>query len=409
MMYGISAKLCACLIGILPPIAILGIFFGKIVKKISFQSQESLSACLSFAEERFSSIKTVKIFGREKEESSAFSKKIESILALARKESIAAGSMYAMTGALANASLIFLLSLSSSMILANEITIGALTSFLMYTAYVGGSVSRNNRPFIKLLGLSNVFSEFLKGYGAFERIAPLLGPILREPRARELESPILRGHVSFENVKFTYFGKEGEYILDGFTAPQLACPGKITVLVGPSGKGKSTLISLLLRLYPVSSGKIMIDNTHNLESIDLNWLKEKVAVVPQDPQLFQESIANNIAYGKIGASDQEIMEAAKLANAHGFIENLPNRYDTVIGERGCTLSGGQRQRIALTRALIKNASILILDEPTSALDTENESLIHKMLQRLAADGISIVIITHKEATAAIADLKIELI
>lgn len=260
------------------------------------------------------------------------------------------------------------------------------------------------------LGLSSSFTEFVKGLGAFERVAPFLSSTSKcSSEQQNFPKPPIPfgGAIRLESIQFSYPEKENQITLKSNSCI-LAIPGKITAILGASGCGKSTLIALLLQLYPLTSGKIILDNNYLLRSADSSWFKSHISIVPQEPVLFQDSIANNILYGNQNASFDEIKFAAELANVNLFIESLPEEYNTVVGERGCSLSGGQKQRIAIARALLRNSPVLILDEPTSALDGESEKIIHETLLKLAKKGKAIIIITHKESTMEIAHRKVQI-
>ena len=269
-----------------------------------------------------------------------------------------------------------------------EITFGDLTRFILYTTFVAGAMGQ----------FAELYSQLQKAIGATQRVRELLresgeveavlGPL--PPSAL----PRLRGDVVFENVHFTYPSRPGVEVLQAINFA--ASSGQRIALVGPSGAGKSTLISLLLRLYDPSQGRLLIDG-RDARDYGLSELRGQMSMVPQEVLLFGGSIAENIAYGKPGASTEEIQQAARQANAHDFIQAFPEGYDTLVGDRGIKLSGGQRQRVAIARAILKNPVILILDEATSSLDSESERLIQEALETLMR-GRTSFIIAHRLAT-----------
>lgn len=274
------------------------------------------------------------------------------------------------------------------LVIAGELTPGQLVAFLVYTFSVAGAVG----------AFSGLFSQFQEALGASSRIFELLDEKsdLPEP-ANPLKLGSVRGEVRFEQVSFGY-GERGVVLEDVSLAAQ---PGEVVALVGPSGAGKSTLISLIPRFYDPTAGRILLDGV-DIRDLTLYDLRSNIALVPQETQLFSGTVAENIRYGKPGASDAEVIEAAKAANAHEFITSFPDGYATIVGERGIKLSGGQRQRVAIARALLKNPRILILDEATSSLDSESEALVQEALEVLM-QGRTTFVIAHRLSTIRSAD------
>jgi len=274
------------------------------------------------------------------------------------------------------------------LVVAGEMRTGQRVDFLVYALGVAGAVG----------AFSGLFSQFQEALGASSRIFELLDEKsdLPEP-ANPLKLGSVRGEVRFQHVSFGY-GERGVVLEDVSLAAQ---PGEVVALVGPSGAGKSTLISLIPRFYDPTAGRILLDGV-DIRDLTLYDLRSNIALVPQETQLFSGTVAENIRYGKPGASDAEVIEAAKAANAHEFITSFPDGYATIVGERGIKLSGGQRQRVAIARALLKNPRILILDEATSSLDSESEALVQEALEVLM-QGRTTFVIAHRLSTIRSAD------
>jgi ABC-type multidrug transport system fused ATPase/permease subunit len=268
--------------------------------------------------------------------------------------------------------------------------VGELISFVLYSTFIGASFG----------GIAELYAQIQKAVGATERVFELLDEMPEKINSNQNQSTEkIKGNVTFKNVAFHYPSRPEVQVLKdvSFTANF----GQKIALVGPSGAGKSTISSLLLRFYDIESGQILIDDK-NIYHYDLENLRGNMSIVPQDVILFGGSIRENIAYGKPNASEEEIMIAAKQANAFDFVNGFPEKFDTLVGERGIKLSGGQRQRIAIARALLKNPSILILDEATSSLDSESEKLVQEALENLM-EGRTSIIIAHRLSTIRSAD------
>jgi ABC-type multidrug transport system fused ATPase/permease subunit len=266
-----------------------------------------------------------------------------------------------------NTSLIAVLFVGGGMLNRGEITAGGLTSFAIQSAFVG----------LGFAGLATFYNDMSKGLMAAANVFRMLDTAREQKdhaadEAKLLAPATVAGHIRFENVCFQYPSRPDALVLDQVSLEFK--PNHVYAIVGPSGVGKSTLVSLLTRLYDPTSGSITIDG-HSIADLDTRWLRTKIAVVEQTSYLFADTIANNIRYGSPGASDEEVVKAARDANADAYISSLPDGYSTFVGEAGGLLSGGQAQRIAIARALLRKPSVLILDEATSALDGENERAI----------------------------------
>uniref|UniRef100_A0A3Q3EDP3 ATP-binding cassette, sub-family B (MDR/TAP), member 10 n=1 Tax=Labrus bergylta TaxID=56723 RepID=A0A3Q3EDP3_9LABR len=352
-------------------------------------AQATAGVSMMLAEERISNMRTVRAFGKELSEVNTYTQKTDQVLSLARKEAVLRAGFFGVTGLSGNIMILSVL-YKGGLLMANQhMTVGELSSFLMYTFWVG----------ISIAGLSSFYSELMKGFGAGSRLWELLDRKPEFPLNEGLVLPAeqLKGQLEFSDVSFAYPTRKEAPIFQNLS---LVVPaGTIMAVVGPSGSGKSTLVSLLLRLYDADSGVITVDG-HDIRDLNPYWLRSHIGTVSQEPVLFSCSIRDNIAYGAgdpESVSSEDIYRAARVANAYNFIQTFPKGFDTVVGEKGVLLSGGQKQRIAIARALLKNPKILLLDEATSALDSENEFLVQEALERLM-DGRTVVIIAHRMST-----------
>ena len=272
-----------------------------------------------------------------------------------------------------------------SLVQSGEIPFADLLTFIFYTAFIGGSVA----------GMGDMYAQVQKTVGASERILEILEEPSEVDADRELPLFVpVRGHVQFNDVQFAYPSRPEVPVLKGISFDVAA--GRKIALVGQSGAGKSTIVQLLMRYYAISGGQITVDD-RDLASFNVTDLRKNIAVVPQEVMLFGGTILENIQYGKPGASEAEVREAARKANALQFVESFPEGFQTVVGERGVKLSGGQRQRIAIARAILKDPAILILDEATSPLDAESERLVQEALDELMQNRTTIII-AHRLAT-----------
>ncbi|KAF1313854.1 Exonuclease 1, partial [Globisporangium splendens] len=396
MLLVVSPKLAIVMLAIVPPIAIGGVSYGRFVKKLTTEVQKQLSEATEIAEEKLSNIRVVRWFAKESHEIEVHKKKVDEVLALARKRSLASASFFGGVDFAVKMSMLGVLGYGGQMVADGLITSGELTSFLLYTLYVGFSFA----------GMSSFYSDLMKGIGASTRVFELLE---REPRIRSLDSwnslpESFTGHIQFEDVHFRYPTRPDSEIFHGLNLE--VKPNETIALVGPSGCGKSSVTALLARFYELdregSSGKILLDGV-DIATLNPTELRGIIGAVPQEPPLFACSIRDNIAYGCQGdATEEDVIRAAKTANAHDFIMSFPDGYNTIVGERGQALSGGQKQRVAIARALIKEPKILILDEATSALDPESEKLVQDAVDRAKA-GRTVILVAHRLSTIRSAD------
>ncbi len=362
--------------------------FGKRIRKSGSRIQEATADITSVLQETVSSARVIKSFVREDYEIQRFDR--ENI------NNFRANMKYAQLSATLTPTIEFVAAVGVTVILwyggnsviDGKITAGSLVAFLTYAVNISNPIKR----------LSRVIGNIQKALAAAQRVFDVLDlpeVIHDAPDAKAL--PTVRGHVRFNDVSFAY--NKGETVLSRVSFD--VQPGEMIAFVGPSGAGKSTVASLLPRFYDVTDGSITIDG-QDIRTVTLNSLREQVGIVPQETILFNGSVYDNILYGRLDATREEVEAAAKAANAHSFIMELPEGYNTMLGDRGVNISGGQRQRISIARAILKNPQILILDEATSALDTESERVVQEALDRLMIGRTSFVI-AHRLSTIKNAD------
>jgi ATP-binding cassette subfamily B protein len=385
----ISWKLTIFMLATFPIIVVSAIVFGRYIRVLSKKVQEKLAEANVIVEESLQSISIVKSFTNEKLESNRFSKTINETVTLALKTATLRGGFISFFIIGLFGGVVLVIWFGGNLVIEKEILIADLITFLTLTIFIGGSMS----------GLGDLYAQLQRTIGASERILE----ILEEKSELELEKVTLpnpiKGEIEFKSVNFSYPSRTDVEVLKDIDLK--IEPGKKIALVGHSGAGKSTIVQLLMKFYPDYSGQILIDG-QDIKYQDVTFLRQNVAIVPQEVILFGGTILENIAYGKPGASFNEVQEAARKANAIEFIEKFPEKFETIVGERGIKLSGGQRQRIAIARAILKDPAILLLDEATSALDSESEKLVQDALTELMK-GRTSIIIAHRLATIRNAD------
>ncbi|MQP76030.1 ATP-binding cassette domain-containing protein [Stenotrophomonas sp. MYb238] len=391
MLFVTSPRLAAfTLVGI--PLAVLPIILGaRRLEKASRASQDRVADANNLASETLGAVRTVQAHAREGYESGRFAEAVRVAVATARGRIRTQSLVTAIVITLVFGAVVLVLWSGAHDVIAGRISKGELGQFVFYALIGGGSVG----------ALAEVWNELQRAAGGMGRIAELLQERagVRAPDA-PLALPVpLRGDIRFDDVVFHYPQRPGHPALDGFTLH--VRPGETVALVGPSGAGKSTVLSLLLRFHDPESGAVSIDGI-DLRQAEPGALREQIALVPQQPALFASSAAENIRYGRLQASDEDVHAAARAAEADDFIRALPEGYASELGERGARLSGGQQQRIAIARALLKDAPILLLDEATSALDAQSERAVQQALERLMA-GRTTLVIAHRLATVLKAD------
>lgn len=390
----ISLKLTFALLIVLPFLIGIAIFFGKFIRNISRQAQDQLAESNTIVEETLQGIANVKAFVNEAFEAGRYERTLQKVVAIAVK-----GAKYrGMFGAFIVFCLfgtIFCEIWYGSYLVSihdNGMTFGKLTNFIVYAAFISAAMG----------SLPDLYANMQKAVGASERVLEILDETGEAVSINESENNIkqkIAGNLSFDNVVFAYPSRQELTVLNGISFD--AAAGQKVAIVGPSGSGKSTMAALILQFYYPQSGAILFDGKP-ADQYALTDIRNQVAIVPQDVLLFGGTILENIAYGKLSASKEDIIQAAKRANADQFITSFPEGYETLVGERGVKLSGGQRQRIAIARALLKNPAILILDEATSSLDSESERLVQEALEELMK-GRTSIIIAHRLSTIREAD------
>jgi ABC-type multidrug transport system fused ATPase/permease subunit len=385
-----SFKLTLLMLSVVPLVAVAAVIFGRFIRKYSKKVQDQVAESQVIVEETMQGISIVKAFANEWYEIARYNGKIKEIVKIAIKGGkyrgyFASFIIFCLFGAIV-AVVWFGVRLSIS----GEMSVGQLISFVLYSTFVGASFG----------GIAELYAQIQKAVGATERVFELLEEIPEKIKNTISNSnEKIKGDVSFNKVAFYYPSRKEIQVLKEVSFN--ANFGQKIAIVGPSGAGKSTIASLLLRFYDINGGEISIDGK-NIYDYDLETLRGNMSIVPQDVILFGGTIRENIAYGKPNATEDEIIKAAKQANAYQFIKGFPEKFETIVGERGIKLSGGQRQRIAIARALLKNPRILILDEATSSLDSESEKLVQEALEILM-EGRTSIIIAHRLSTIRSAD------
>lgn len=377
----------------MPPIILAGAFFGRRLQKLSGEAQAALGVTTTALEETLAGVRTVKAFGREGYEIARYGRSVERTFAVAMRRTRVRSVFGPTITLFAFLTLTGVLIFGAREVASGQLSPGALVSALLYMTMVAGSIG----------GLTGVYAQLREASGAAERLFEILDTtpqIADVPGAQPLPAPV-RGAVRIEALSFRYATIPSDAPPTLSDVDLTLASGETVALVGPSGAGKTTLANLLLRFYEPSVGRILLDG-RDLRDVTLASLREAVGVVPQEPALFGGTVGENIAYGRLDATQEAIVAAARAANAHGFIAELPEGYDTIVGERGIRLSGGQRQRVAIARAILKDPRLLILDEATSSLDNESEAAIQAALERLMR-GRTTLVIAHRLSTVERAD------
>jgi ATP-binding cassette, subfamily B, bacterial len=391
MMVISSPRLSGTLIAVIPLIVLPLVAFGRRVRTLSRGAQDTLADASSYASEIIGAMRTLQAFTNERLATGRFGQDVERAYAAARDATRARSFLTAVVIFLAFASIVAVLWVGSHDVLSGQITAGRLSQFLLYAALAAGALSE----------LSQVWGDVSAASGAAERLFEILRlkSAIAAP-ASPVALPVpARGDVRFANVRFAYPTRPGTDAVDGISFA--VKPGEKVAIVGPSGAGKSTLFHLMLRFYDPAGGSVSLDGVAIREA-DPRDVRSRIALVPQEPVIFATTVRENIRFGRPKADDAEVERAAGLAYATEFIDRLPQRFDTKLGERGITLSGGQRQRIAIARAILRDAPLLLLDEATSSLDAESETLVQTALEDLMRRRTTLVI-AHRLATVLSCD------
>jgi ATP-binding cassette, subfamily B, bacterial len=386
-----SAKLTGLVLLIVPLVIVPIVVLGRRLRTLSRENQDWIAASSGQASEALSSVQTVQAFTHEGESRRAFAVVTEKSFAAAKTRIKARALMTAIVIFLIFAGVVGVLWVGARDVRLGGMSIGDLVQFVIFSIMVAGSTG----------ALSEIWGELQRAAGATERLSELLSaedPIRDAVLPVDLAQPV-RGEIAFEDVTFHYPSRPGQSALEAVNLHVRA--GETVALVGPSGAGKTTVIQMIQRFYDPEKGRITLDG-QDLRDLGRGDFRRFIALVPQDPVIFAASARENIRFGRLGASDSEVEDAAKAAAAHEFLMALPQGYETYVGERGVMLSGGQKQRIAIARAILRDAPVLLLDEATSALDAESERAVQGAVERLSAERTTLIV-AHRLATVKKAD------
>ena len=386
MLFVTSSRLSILLFGLLPLVVLPVWFYGRKVRKLSRETQDLVADSSGIAGEVLNAINVVQAFTMESLQSRRFSDAVELSFQAARRRLSVGALLSGLIVLTAFSAIVIVLWTGARFVIDGSISAGTLVQFLFYATLVAGSTS----------ALGEVWSDVQRAAGAMERLMGILDqrPAITSSGETRAFPATGRNHPVIDNISFSYPSRPGQLALDGFSLD--ITPGETLALVGPSGAGKSTVFQLLLRFYDPASGSIRLDGV-DIRDADLRKLRKRIGIVPQQTVLFAGSVMENIRFGNPQATDEEVVNAAQAAHADQFIDQLPQGYQTVLGEKGARLSGGQQQRIAIARAVLKDPPILLLDEATSSLDAESENLLQQALQELMVNR-TVIVIAHRLAT-----------
>ncbi|MBD3637477.1 MAG: ATP-binding cassette domain-containing protein [Crocinitomicaceae bacterium] len=382
-----SWELALWMLAVIPVLAVVSIIFGRYIRKLSKKATDEAAQSNSIIEEVLTGIVNVKAFTNEHYEKDRYEQRINTIRRLNVKTGVMRAVFVAFIIFCLFGGIAFVIWKAKHMQLDGLITAAQFNAFILYTIFLGASFS----------SIPDMYARIQKAIGSTEHLMDLLEEETETSGGKELKD--FKGKVRFENVSFSYPQRKEIKVLDQINFECEA--GQTTALVGSSGAGKTTISSLLLHFYDVDKGRILFDD-QDITTISKESLRSQIAVVPQEVILFGGTVKENILYGNVNATDEEVIDAARKANAYDFIMSFPDKFETLVGDRGIQLSGGQKQRIAIARAVLKNPKILILDEATSALDSESEKLVQDALDKLMV-GRTSFIIAHRLSTIKNAD------
>jgi len=383
-----SWQLVVFILAVIPVLVVFAVIFGRYIRKLSKKAQELVAESNTIVEETLQAILTVKAFTGELFEINRYNKKNDEIIKLGIDNSKYRGIFAAFIIVFLFGAIVGVIWFGASLVNKGVITNGELFSFFLLSVFMAASIA----------GLAETWAALQRALGSVEQVMKILEEQPEDTSGDASQKRFL-GQIEFSNVVFSYPGNKEVVTLNGISFQ--ANSGEQVAIVGPSGAGKSTITSILMRFYSINSGSIKLDGIE-IEKYPLHQYRQNFAVVPQDVILFGGTVRENIAYGNLNATEDEIIKAARQANAFDFINDLPSGFDTIVGERGTKLSGGQRQRVAIARAILRNPAVLILDEATSSLDSESERLVQSALDKLMQGRTSIVI-AHRLSTIRNAD------
>ena len=388
ILFTLSPTLLLVILLLAPALIVVAVVFGRPLQRISTQVQDTIARSTTTAEEALSGIRVVKSYVREDWELGRYDDDLRTVVATGSRLALWRAAFGMLMGFLGFGAIAGLLWYTGHQVIDGTLGIGTLTGFLLYGVAIGASLG----------SLASLYGQFREGTGAIERVFEIIDTrptILDAPDARPLGR--IAGEIELDDVSFAYLPDRPVLRDISLTVPA----GETLALVGPSGSGKTTLVGLIPRLWEVSSGTIRVDGV-DIRDVTVASLRAQIGLVAQEATLFGGTVRENILYGRLDATESEMVDAAIAANAHDFIRVLPDGYDTVVGDRGMRLSGGQRQRVAIARAILKDPPILLLDEATSSLDNESERLVQDALDRLKV-GRTTIIVAHRLSTIRAAD------
>ena len=381
----LTPKLSLLMLATFPIIVITAMVFGRYIRKLSRRRQDQLAETNTIVEETFQSLSIVKSFTNEWLESIRYAKSVGEVVKISIDFAKVRGLFFVFIITFLFGGLFFILWRGALMVKYGQMEVGDLFSFIIYTGILGGAIA----------SIGNLYTAIAGSVGATERVMAILET---EHEVNQLDGPVepapLVGDIQYRDVRFSYTSRKDVEVLKGVDLEILQ--GQKIALVGQSGSGKSTIVQLLMKFYNIDSGEILLDGKP-IQDYDVSALRAAIGIVPQEVILFGGTIRENILYGKPSATEEELLLAAEKSNCLEFIDNFPEKFETIVGDRGIKLSGGQRQRIAIARAILKDPKILILDEATSSLDAESERIVQEALENLL-EGRTAIIIAHRLAT-----------